>query len=700
MGASAHITRAETPDTATFAAGKVIRRQVTSFLSVTPFANESRGGEIMSHRFIVSAIQGVLLSSSFSVLAENVPTVVVSATRSEQSTVTVPSSITVISRAEIVASGAATLSDVFRGRAGIQVSDLFGDGSIVSLGMRGFAQNASSNTLVMVDGRRLNYSDTRSPDLSYIAVQDVERIEIIKGGAGVLFGDQAVAGVINIITRTPKIAETTAELQSGSYNRMGASVYHSNKLDGGLGYKLSASGFQTDNYRDHNEHRNTNLTGYIAQDYASGNVFAEVQKVTDDLQLPGALIQAELDDDRRQINSGFIDDFSNTDTIVSRVGIKQNINNEWSFEAEGTKRDIDQDVRQSFRNNPSPQDGYSSRDLRSVNPRIIGSVPVENGNALITVGADGERAEYYLNLPNVFGTATQANDQTTKSLYAQVVYPATKDLSITAGARYAKVDNEISDTSSYNFTPLNVTVTDSVTIADIGMRYDLTESDSVTLRRDESFRFAKVSEFALADSGNILKTQEGASYEVAYKADRDGYNYEIQFYRMYLENEFFFDPSIGLYGANVNLDETIHDGAVFEYARDISSAAYVSMNYAYTSAEFKSGGLKGNKISGIADRQLGMRLGGQGEVWNGYVELIAIGDKYASGDNLNALKKESGYGVVNTSVALVEKTMDVRLRINNVFNKRYSEFVTDNGYGRAFQPSPERNVMLTVGMKF
>jgi len=418
------------------------------------------------------------------------------------------------------------------------------------------------------------------------------------------------------------------------------------------------------------------------------------------LQLPGAIIKSELDADRRQSNSGFINDFSNTDTNVARIGVKQNMNANWSFEAEATNRDIDQHVRQSFRNNPSPATGRSSRDLVSLNPRVIGSLPVENGDALVTLGVDGETADYYLNLPNVYGTATQANDQEMTALYAQIVYPAMKDLSIIAGVRRAKVHNEISDTSSYNFTPLNVTVEDSVTVAELGMRYDLTENDFISLRRDESFRFAKIDEFALTDSGNILETQEGVSYEVSYKAERGTYNYEIQLYRMYLENEFFFDPTIGTYGANVNLDETIHDGAVFEYAHDISSFAYVSMNYTYTNAEFNSGGLKGNKISGVADNLLGMRLGGQGEAWNGYVELIAVGDKYASGDNLNALQKESSYGVVNASVALVEKSLDVRLRINNVFNKRYSEFVTDNGYDHAFQPSPERNIMLTAGMRF
>jgi len=128
-------------------------------------------------------------------------TVVVSATRSEQATVPTPASISVISAQEIEQSGARNVAELLRGRAGIQVSDLFGDGSGGAVfDLRGFGATAGSNTLIMVDGRRLNNgADIAAPDVTTIALKNIERIEIIQGSAGILFGNQAVGGVINII---------------------------------------------------------------------------------------------------------------------------------------------------------------------------------------------------------------------------------------------------------------------------------------------------------------------------------------------------------------------------------------------------------------------------------------------------------------------------------------------------------------------
>jgi iron complex outermembrane receptor protein len=659
----------------------------------------------LTRSFLCTAIAGAAFLNSIPVIASELPTVVVSAARTEQSSLVTPASISVITREQIVDSGASTVSEVLRGRGGVQLSDLFGDGSNVSIGMRGFAENSNSNTLVMVDGRRLNYSDTRSPDLGYVSLHDVERIEIVKGSAGVLFGDQAVGGVINIITRQADQASSRLELQAGSYDRKGAAVHHSNRLDNGLNYRFSASGYDTDNYRDHNEHSNVNVNAYGGYDYASGSVFVEVQKVEDDLQTPGALIQSELDANRRQINSGFVNDFANTDVDVQRVGIKQGLSDRWSLEAEVTNREIDQDVRQSFRDYPAPESGYSERDLLSVNPRLIGAFDSSQGDVLVTLGVDAENAEYALYLPydSAFGTgfAQQHNEQDVVSIYAQLVYPLSEKLSITAGMRRAELESDISDSSSYNFSPLEVSVDDSVNVAEIGLRYQISESGELLVRRDENYRFAKINEYALAPVGEPLETQQGVSWEIAYRARVDKTRYEIQLYRMELENEFFYDPSVGDWGANVNLDETIHEGLILDYQRELGDAAYVGLSYTYTDAYFNSGGLDGNSISGVADNQFSIRTGYDWNArWSLFAELLARSDMYAQGDNLNALDKVNGYGLLNASIAYATKTYDVSLRINNLLDKEYSEFITDNGFQRAFQPSPERNFMVTAGMKF
>jgi len=125
----------------------------------------------------VLTLGAVIAATSFPVViqaATEIPAVVVSAARTEQSTLTTPASITVITREQIDASGARHVAEVLRGQGGVQINDFYGDGSRASVGMRGFGETAGSNTLVLVDGRRLNNPDIAAADLNSIALQDVE----------------------------------------------------------------------------------------------------------------------------------------------------------------------------------------------------------------------------------------------------------------------------------------------------------------------------------------------------------------------------------------------------------------------------------------------------------------------------------------------------------------------------------------------
>ena len=151
--------------------------------------------------------------------ANRIEQIIVSGVRTEQPALNSPAAVSVITREDIERSGALTVAEALRGRAGLQIRDTIGDGGRgVVVSMRGFGENAPNNTLVLVDGRRLNNPTLAGPDLNSISIKDIERIEILQGGAGVLFGDQAVGGVINVITRTPDKAALALEAGGGRDN--------------------------------------------------------------------------------------------------------------------------------------------------------------------------------------------------------------------------------------------------------------------------------------------------------------------------------------------------------------------------------------------------------------------------------------------------------------------------------------------------
>jgi len=291
--------------------------------------------------FAVAAGFAVPVCSTVVIAATEIPAVLVSAARTEQSTLTTPASITVINRRQIESSGATHVVEVLRGQGGVQIDDIFGDGSRASIGMRGFGETAGSNTLILVDGRRLNNPDIASPDLNSIALEDVERIELVQGSGGVLFGDQAVGGVINIITRKPGALRHSIKLTAGSYNNVALHAMTSQALDSGINYRVSLDLRESDNYRDHNEVSYLNGFGKLGYDYDNGQVFAELQYIDDELNTPGTLFDNEVAADRRQVNPNFASDFSNTKTKIGRIGMVQEVSSNWSFEGELTSRDTD-----------------------------------------------------------------------------------------------------------------------------------------------------------------------------------------------------------------------------------------------------------------------------------------------------------------------------------------------------------------------
>ncbi|MGH8026624.1 MAG: TonB-dependent receptor plug domain-containing protein, partial [Pseudoxanthomonas sp.] len=172
-----------------------------------------------------------LASAEIAADATDLDGIVVTGTRTE---VAVEDSLVpaqVIDREEIERTQARSLVELLKGRAGLHVTNQGGMGKLTTIFMRGAE---SDHVLVMVDGIRIGSATAGLASFQDLPVDQIERIEIIRGPRSSLYGSEAIGGVIQIFTRKGGMGfEPHFRLGAGSHNLREASAGFSNRGERG-----------------------------------------------------------------------------------------------------------------------------------------------------------------------------------------------------------------------------------------------------------------------------------------------------------------------------------------------------------------------------------------------------------------------------------------------------------------------------------
>jgi vitamin B12 transporter len=173
-------------------------------------------------------------------------TVVVTATRQAQRASDVLFDTTVIEREEIRAAGpTATLNDLLARQPGVEINLKGGVGTDSSIFLRG---SNNAHTLVLVDGIRLGSTTTGYPAWGFIPLEQVDRIEIVRGSCSSLYGSDAIGGVIQIFTKRGEGPfRPFFEAGAGTWNTRSMAAGFSGAQDGWR-YSLQASRREGDSY--------------------------------------------------------------------------------------------------------------------------------------------------------------------------------------------------------------------------------------------------------------------------------------------------------------------------------------------------------------------------------------------------------------------------------------------------------------------
>ncbi len=215
--------------------------------------------------------------------------VVITATKQEESLMDVPVSVSVVNGTTLMSRNAVTIKDALKYVPGVRLLQ----NQIDIRGLTGYSQGVGSRVLLLVDGLPMLTGDTGEIIWDAIPVDDVERIEVVKGAASALYGSSALGGVINVITRDiPESPQTSYRLYSGFYNQPyyrqwrwsdklrgmeGIELGHSQRI-GGFGFLASGGYSGDDSFRQNDFSRRWNGFAKLEYDLST---FEQIRVISD-----------------------------------------------------------------------------------------------------------------------------------------------------------------------------------------------------------------------------------------------------------------------------------------------------------------------------------------------------------------------------------------------------------------------------------
>ncbi|QNM14588.1 MULTISPECIES: TonB-dependent receptor [Fusobacterium] len=245
----------------------------------------------------------VVASSIYAENSARLDETVVSATGFETTVKDEVKNITVITKEDIERKNYSTVEEILKDSPFVQtVNTSYG----VRFDMRGQGERASSRVKILVDGIPVNmmnmlYGTECAFPVNNIPVDQIQKIEIVPGGGGVLYGSGTSGGFINIVTAT----------KLGNYAKVGATYgsYDNKKMDVVTGVQvtdklfadINYTGRNSDGYRDTEKTEIDNLIGKIRYDFDKNQrLMVKIEKYTENYHRTGSLTKKQLEEDRRQ----------------------------------------------------------------------------------------------------------------------------------------------------------------------------------------------------------------------------------------------------------------------------------------------------------------------------------------------------------------------------------------------------------------
>ena len=625
---------------------------------------------------------------------------VITATRTEKRDVDIPAATEILTHQQIVNSGATNAFDALRAVNGVEVNNYFPGGAPMTtmtsdINIRGFGKG----TLVMVNGNPINLNKKYVFDA--IPTESIERIEIVKGGGSILYGSEAMGGVVNIITKK----------KGSNYVTVGAGNY---------GQRKAAIGVGNDKF-----HVNYNWKrwGKIEDLSVSERPIVEHKKSSKGVD-SGTYDYNLIRNDKRSLDVGY--------NITDKLNIGYN---HWESYVDYRSDFASDQVARNVRNSYTKEDliqlnyvddyfkghmwynqnnisygGYDDYTTSSKKPGPVGRTQKKakefgidlqkdfklNEKSLLTVGADYRHQKY----DDVLSSGNQGDGEKSRhilSAFAQLDQKLGNKDSIILGGRGTWTTGAFNSQNYHNVS------------GSFQYLHKFDENKSLFVKAAQSFIMPSFGEMypvgILGGEPNPdLKPAKGTHFELGYKAVSGKYTWKATLFNMRVKD------NINATSTRDKIDNTLtykyknedFKNTGFEIGVEAEASKHLDWNLAFTIQNPQ------NKVEGEANKVGWQKKFGRYQITGGVNYHIGkfrasftgsfVGNRYMSPSSADSYKTRPYFLTSLTAAYMPTKNHEINLIIDNVLDRRDNISNTMSKNGAYFTTGT--NFLLSYTYKF
>ena len=624
--------------------------------------------------------------------------------------------ITVITNQDIIDKGYNNVEEILRRAPGVNfVNNNFGN--ITDIRGQG-PEKASGRVKILVDGVPMNILDLSHAlvPINTVAVEDIEKIEIINGGGSVLYGNGTAGGVVNIITKKGRKegASGKAYYQNSSYNtnKLGFStgLNLNNKLTLDLGYEnINGRG-----YRENDKTSSEFLKGGLIYNITDNQSLKfKATRYNEEYRESSGITAAQLAHNRKQRG----ETLTFGDVVRKEYSLEYNVKPTENFELSilGYK----QKMKREYDQKDSETDTDGLFQDRKTGARLKGNYNYGSGNLVFGYEyTDNDMLRKALNSYTVnmgrrtvkAGSDTTVNlSKDTHSLYLLERHTFFDKLEGTLGYRYEHSKYKIDRNSKGSM--MGRIISDDSIIVDrkghnnayeAGLNYKYSDTGNVYAKYEKGYRSPSPTEMVdksplTGYSLNNIKPETYDTYEIGLK-DMIGNSFvSLTGFYTKTKDEIFIHWGAGGHGRNWtyrNVQETERKG--FEvFAEQYLGKLRINESVSYVNAKVTKGNEKGKKIPYVPSTKA--TLGGVYDITDGIAIKTDL-NYYSSAEDQNGYKIKS-YATADLSSSYKHSSgLKIEAGIKNVLNKKYN--IYQDAKSDIYKPADERTYFIGASYEF